>query len=338
MKRYKISLDWEEFDHKPGKAQYKDYKNKVTQQPIPEVAIVGARVGRQVEELSILQLAAAINKGQTWSPHIFSKCPLRQRRHRQEGLWESCQLVGLDFDRNTSTKDILAKFDEHGIKPALLHKSFSWSKENNKLRAVVAFDTPFQSAADAKIVIVGLQQLFSEEKPDPACKDLARIFFGGLPRSTVYIKPAHSNPLWPILEVCNKIVEIEAEKKTWSSGMRDKADWGIHPDMTDGERQEQKLKSLKSSRRKYLVKAVSGLLEDIRTLGPNDGKARHTVLWNSTARMARFPEIYPASVRFWVSDAVYKNSYFDEWDKDIEATIENAIMWAADKLMIPDEN
>ena len=179
----KISLDWEKFDHKPSKdKQYKDYKD-FKGKPLSEVGILGGRVGKNVERIDLADLAHKVAKdGQTFSPFIFGFFeaipgnPASKTRRRLSHLFESCEVLCLDFDQGDPIEGIYKTCEENNLTPNFVHESFSSCEELRKYRVMFVLDKVYTDHDEVKMTINTLLKMFPTA--DTQAKDLSRIFFG----------------------------------------------------------------------------------------------------------------------------------------------------------------
>lgn len=144
---------------------YESHKSK----PI-NAAQISERIGGQVENISIKELAKYIVDGRTWTPARFNP-PSRKNEN-----WAGQTVFALDFDTGTTWEEVLTKCKKYKITPAFIYLTFSCIN-NDRFRVV--FVLPFE-VVDVRIrnaVQLGMLEIFHES--DQSCKDAARCFFGG---------------------------------------------------------------------------------------------------------------------------------------------------------------
>lgn len=82
----------------------------------------------------------------------------------------------LDFDLNSDPNEILNRFNELNIFPNFWYTSFSDSPEYRKFRVALMLD---QEITDLSLIGNIYSQIFYHFPADIACRDAARIFYGG---------------------------------------------------------------------------------------------------------------------------------------------------------------
>lgn len=321
MLTFQISLDWEAFDHKPSdKLQYQDAVDKMGNART-EVRVIGSRLGSEAETLNISKLARSITQGKTWSPFVFKVCPDWKRRRRLEGLFESCQVFALDFDKGETLEQIQEKATGIGVNISLIHTSFSSIPSYPKHRVILIVDEPLTDFTQTKRISVGLAHAFDSDK---ACVDTARLYFGSVPNSIVYIDRDANNTVKTLVEIADS---VKAEQFITASKLhQDKPDetiWGTP------QTQDELFKKLTKNKLDSLKRKIKGILMDIENYSPQDNSSRYDCVWRSTSRIARMPEVAGCVAHDWVLKAVESNSVFDDWDKNASAVITSAITWSA---------
>lgn len=323
MQEFQISLDWEEFDHKPStKLQYQDYVDKFGN-PRTEARVIGARLGSDVETLNIVKLAKAIMRGQTWSPYVFKTCPDWKRRRRLEGLFESCQVFALDFDNGKTLEEIQEKASGIGVNLSLIHTSFSSVPTYPKHRAILILDEPLVDFTQTKKISIGLAKAFDS---DEACVDTARLYFGSGPDCIVFLDRDAKTTVKTLEEIA---ASVKADQFLTSSKLNqdkpDEAIWGSEQVQLElfSKIPRDKLNSIK--------RKIKGILMEIEGYDPSTSKktSRYDCVWRNSSRIARMPEVTGHMTHSWVLDAISKNSQFDDWDKDASAVVTSAITWSA---------
>jgi hypothetical protein len=137
--------------------------------------------------LSPRALARHITSGGAFTPAAFND------QHRKTGNFNCASYIGLDFDDCVSVRDILRHdyVKENGV--FLVYATPSSTPEHPKSRAVFRLKTPISDENLYRQVVQGLMLLFADLKPDPACKDPTRLYFGSdQPGCKVNLKKALS--------------------------------------------------------------------------------------------------------------------------------------------------
>lgn len=321
-----ISLDWEQFDHKPSaKLQYKDKVDKFGK-PRTEVRVIGSRLGSQIEKVTPKSLARFISRGQTWSPFVFNECPQWKRPRRVEGLFKSCQVFALDFDNNENVETIVGMARDFGFEFNLIHHSFSSTPAHQKLRAILFLDEEVTSFDLARNFSTALAHGFGA---DTQCVDVARLYFGSTENSIISVS---QDSLVSISSLENLVDQTGVEKFAVKSDRNvskpDDAEWG------DAKTQRSILAGLTPSKRAYVKRKVLGILKDVEQFDGSKG-SRYECVWRSASRLARMPEVVGSAVYQWVMEAIEGNPYFSDWDWDASNVVMSAIEWSSDHVDDP---
>lgn len=316
-----ISLDSEQWNHKPSsKLQYKSQVDKFGN-PRTEVRVIGARLGSDIEQVTPKSLARFVSRGQTWSPFVFQECPQWRRPRRIEALFKSCQVFALDFDNGESIEEVVEQAKVLGLEFNILHHSFSSVPEYPKLRGIIFVEEEIGDFDTARLYSTALAHAF--EGADKQCIDVARLYFGSWADSIVLT----SSGSVAKLETLQKIAEDVGAEKFMVKGERnvskpDDTEWG------DAKVQREILAGLSASKRSYVKRKALGILKDIEEFDGTKG-SRYECVWRSASRLARMPEVVGSAVYQWVVEATEKNSLFADWDWDTKAVIMNAIEWSS---------
>lgn len=117
-------------------------------------------------------MAKHIVSGNAWTLGAF------QDNQRVKGKFISSQLVALDFDNgNVSVEKALSHpfIQQYAM---LVHPSASSTASYPKTRVVFVLSEPVAERLAWESLQQGLLEHFADWKPDPACKDSARLFYG----------------------------------------------------------------------------------------------------------------------------------------------------------------
>lgn len=117
------------------------------------------------------QLAAHILQGGAFTPGCF------KTNRRTKENFTSSQLLGLDFDNGVSVAQAAADpfIQRYAF---LIYPTPSSTPEHPKTRVLFVLSEPVCQGERWEAMQRGLIARFSHWKPDPACKDSARLFFG----------------------------------------------------------------------------------------------------------------------------------------------------------------
>jgi hypothetical protein len=316
-----ISLDHEQWDHKPStKLQYKDQVDKFGN-PRSEVRVIGARIGSEIEKVTPTSLARFISRGQTWSPFVFNECPQWKRPRRIEALFKSCQVFALDFDNGESVEDVVAQAKALGLSFNLIHHSFSSTPEHPKLRGILFVEKEIIKFDIARLYSTALAHAF--EGADRQCIDVARLYFGSRADSLVSVS-SDSVVEVATLEKIAKSVEAEKflVKGERNVSKPDNTEWG------DAKVQRALLAGLSASKRSYVKRKVLGILKDVETFDGSKG-SRYECVWRNASRLSRMPEVVGSAVYQWMLESIEKNPYFADWEWDTKSVVMNAIEWSS---------
>lgn len=141
-----------------------------------EIGKISKRIAKNKATVSNLKgLAEIISiKGHTWCPAVFNCL-------RRIDDFESIQFIALDFDGGVSFDEICNRAKKYMLPILFAYETFS-SVNMNKFRIVFVLENPITDVNAFKLVMAMFMKIFSE--CDPACKDVARMFFGG--KSLIY--------------------------------------------------------------------------------------------------------------------------------------------------------
>jgi len=137
-----------------------------------EIGIISKRIPENIVDMEIEEIANNLVQpyGKSWCPATF------KNGRRLNENFQSQRLFGLDFDDGISFEDMIERCKKYNIIPAFVYTTFS-SVDNNKFRVVFVLEHDVEDVRVRNLVQLALMNLFPET--DKACKDGARIFFGG---------------------------------------------------------------------------------------------------------------------------------------------------------------
>jgi len=314
-----ITLDHECWDRKPSsKLQYGNLVDKYGV-PRTEVRVLGARLGTDIQEVTPKSLARIITSGRTWSPYVFNTCPDWRRRRRIEALFESCQVLGIDFDNGEPADEIVARAASIGLNFNILHHSFSSTESFPKFRGILFLENNLNNLNLAKLYSVAVTHAL---QADTACVDVARLYFGSTKESVIRFD---SNCLTELATLQKISDSIQAEKYivTRESVPREHdPDWGSIED------QRKIWLKLTPGKREFVKRKILGILREIESFDGSKGGSRYECVWRKTSRIARMPETVGNVVKKWVLERINNNPHFADWDKNAEEVVSNAIAWS----------
>ena len=330
MDKVSISLDWECWASKPSTLlQYNNEFDKYGN-PRTQARVIGSRLGSSISEVSPRSLARNIAMGRTWSPFTFKECPDWGRPRRVEGLFDQCQILGVDFDDGQTVDDIIKRAKDVGLRFTLIHHSFSSTPEHIKLRGVFFLNKPIDDFDLARNLSAGLAYLLGGDRQ---CIDVARMFYGSTSESVVLLD--ESVTLVDDLIRITKDVEIPKMKiANINQSKEDHMEWGTMAS------QKITWSHLTKSQKAFVMAKINGVREDINNFKGDEGRSRYECVWRNTSRLARMPELMGSTVYDLIMDCVSHNAHFSDWDKSPDEVIKSAIDWSfhhADEKIIPAE-
>jgi hypothetical protein len=167
--KFKISLDTVRFTNHPTKTstgKRKKDADRIAGAISNRLASPEARV-----ELTLDEIADNAAMGLSWSPARFDE------NFRSNNGWVSQQLFGVDVDCNIDPLEAHDRAQELGLGFGFAYPSFSDTPEYRKFRYVMYTEKPITDFDTAAQIMRALSIVFNGF--DQACKDPARLFFGG---------------------------------------------------------------------------------------------------------------------------------------------------------------
>ncbi|AFH22442.1 hypothetical protein OSG_eHP25_00105 [environmental Halophage eHP-25] len=208
---YAITTDLIPQDSKPtpgeiGKIHYK-LKNRV-----------------EVDPQEFLNLVA--EKGYTWSPGLFDG-------KRADENWQKQNILALDFDSGITPPEVIKRFEDLGITPNVIYSTFSDSQEHRKFRLVLFLDRAITDEPTRDFLQRGLLEITPEA--DEACKDAARLYFGGMDGFVHSEDPINVRELKRAIEV-SKVTNRDGRTRSLVDNPEEKFNFGdSHPPVKNGE-------------------------------------------------------------------------------------------------------
>lgn len=314
-----ISIDYENWDHKPSSTlQYRDEKDKYGNVKT-EVRVLGSRLGKDVETVTPKQLAKAIMRGQTWSPYVFNVCPDWKRRRRIEQLFASCQVLGVDYDSGEALESIIQRAESHNIHFNIIHHSFSSSPDHPKFRGIIFLAEELTEIDQAKLLSTAVVHGLGGDK---ACVDVARLYFGSTPNSIVHLDNESLTSISTLQSLSDSVNASQFVVSRQAAVKEHDPDWGNIED------QRKIWAKLTPRKRETIKRKILGILMEIENFDGSDGGSRYECVWKKTSRIARMPETVGNVVYDWVMERIEANPYFSDWDKDADSIVRNAIAWS----------
>lgn len=146
--------------------------------------------------ISIEELATLLSQGCSFRPAYLKP------KGRKDEDWIQQQIIGLDFDHDTTIEDTLAYCKQLNLLPAFIYTSFSHSEDEHKFRLVFQFNNPITN----KDTIVHIMNIFKKLFPnaDKRTFTLSRLYYGG--RQLIY---ENYNEYINVDELLNKYTYLE---------------------------------------------------------------------------------------------------------------------------------
>lgn len=125
------------------------------------------------KSVELPNLVKHIREGKAWTVAHF------QDNRRIEAHFVSSQLLALDLDQCPMDIDQLEDWSEFIQAYAfLMYPTPSSTPEQPKTRVLFILDEPVEMSSRWRVLQLGLMEHFEEVKPDHACKDPSRLFYG----------------------------------------------------------------------------------------------------------------------------------------------------------------
>lgn len=144
------------------------------------------------------------------APYSYTWCPATFNGRRSNKNFTSSQLIALDFDSGITPEEVTSKLAEYSIKPNIIYSTFSDSPELRKFRVIIVLPEPLTDSKEYKTVLVSFINFF-KDSIDRACKDLARMFYGG--KELIHFD-AQLNDFQNIIDFSNTITIANDNGKT----------------------------------------------------------------------------------------------------------------------------
>src|SRR5690625_1480273 len=147
-------------------------KLKQTAKPIGgAIAKINSHLKHVVEVTpeSFLEMVTQPN-GYSFTPAIFNGT-------RSNKNWKEQSVFALDYDSGVTPEEVVSAFENIGITPNVFYSSFSDTPEHRKFRMVFFLNKVITDKEDRDYIQKGLMAVVECDK---ACKDAARLYFGGI--------------------------------------------------------------------------------------------------------------------------------------------------------------
>ena len=189
----KVSINEVEWEHKPS-----------TKSEVLQIA-----QNFKTIESDTADIFNRLISGQTFCPAIF------QENKRKNANFISQQLFALDFDEGHSPEEIIQILTDHNIQTNFMYFSFSHKPTHPKFRIVIILDEIITNKKTRDLIQVGLMNI--SKYSDPACKDSARMFYGGKSGELFNTEP---NKYADIIGVIDSYINVDVSKPTQSKNSK----------------------------------------------------------------------------------------------------------------------
>lgn len=345
METFKLTFDHERCKEKPTTEILERYADKRGNKR-SHIQVIGTRIASGVREVSQAQLEKSIQNGITWMGSVYSKCPQWGKRRRLENLWESMSAIVVDFDDNPDVDEIFATVRNIGMDWTIFHKTFNWKQNHGKYRGIILLDEPITDKQHAYFTNYYFESLFRTEF-DKACKDLARLFFGGRRDCITYSSSFRANysGFSPYIgeSVKRKVLTDKFSKRTASNysfagDVSNELSSVADPASFEGVvSQKQEFAKLEAVERARVLSKVNHEIDMIKRFDgkyKNGGKqSRYLMLWNTSRSLGMIPSLYPQAIEAWLIKAINANPYWNDWDKNVEETIRRGIEYGRSNIL-----
>ena len=282
-------------------------------------SIGGNRVAVTEDEL----IDAIVFHGRSWSPSIFSG------DKRCTETFIGMNALVLDFDKGFDSLDeILERAEANKLKFSFVHESFSHSPERPKYRGVIFLSGLLEDIGDAKIYLHYLKEVFTGFVDNSAAEP-TRFFYGG--KGLVIHNPRHhySVDQFRYKIGADKYLEIlnHLSHKGEYIVRNDRVSLDFEDFDSANKFLEDELDGITKHQKKMLLAKLIVARNAIREFQPGRNMSRYMLLFNNASALGRISNI-PESLSFQILvEAAESNPYFSQqWDKDIETVIQNAII------------
>ena len=296
MMKFSICLDHQMWNEKP-KPQ--------------DVGYISSRIGSKEVQVTQEELARHISCGQTWTPATFIGGQRNIRNFNQ------ISALGLDLDDLPPGFDINELLDIFDFQ--IIHKTFSWTPERPKYRAIAILDDTIYDANLAKASLLYLQGLFLQHDiiVDNSCLEVSRLFFGGKSDCIVHYDECN----WVLTEDLDAAITPEIWNKVNKNKLKQVKDLD-----TDDKDLFNEISALSSHKRTLFITKFTLECERLRTFsGPGH---RYCLVFNSARVLGSIATLPRDYIEAKLIEAIRDNPHFHSWDKNPSEIIQNAITWA----------
>lgn len=148
-----------------------------------------------VVETTIKEFADMMEAGYTWSAGIF------EGNKRKNDNWLQQQILAFDFDNGITPNEIVDRLDVYGLTPNMIYTSFSDTPQHRKFRLILLLSEPLTDKEERDYIQRGLMEVIGDI--DIACKDAARLYYGGKQSMILSNTPLHKQQILDVVNIEN---------------------------------------------------------------------------------------------------------------------------------------
>lgn len=324
MKRhntYNLCIDHQHFTKKPSNIPL---PTLLWNKPDTEILQITRRISSTAQYITLDELSQAVENGQTICPYIHSIPKGWNKPSRREEFFQSMNAIIMDFDSNVEDIEVIInKIRTINLDFSLIHKSFSYTPQTPKYRGIILLNQPIIDATIAKATNLFIKEYFQGQS-DPACSDLSRIFFGGGKNSVIYksLYTCNENDLKHLYEPY-----LTSVKSKFKSNSAHYNEYVYDKDScTSLQTMQDNFSQITKDTRDLIIYKINIELDSIRTYSGKYSN-RYMVLFNAARILAQIPILPGNLIHQWLIEAVNKNRYYSDYDKDVNYIINSGIIF-----------
>lgn len=279
------------------------HPNTYTSKPVKFAGYISAQIASHPKKVTIEQLAKDIGLGKSWTPGTFLK------GKRSIETFNQMSLLSVDIDKwNVELEEIKRTAQEHDLHPCIIHESFSSSKNFRKWRVVFQLEQPLKNISDVYHCLGVLANIFNA---DGSVVEPARFLYGTTTEKVHIVNP-EAAPIPLIWFNEKETLKIKTKKKIIKGDVRDKPRDRVYT--SD-------------------LPILGLVIEDCKKLISDPPDSRYQALWNAARKLAQLDYFSYDQIMQAIRGTI--NQYpeiWDDWDKDVEKTIDNGIKWGVQHL------
>ena len=264
---------------------------------------ISAQIAKHSVDIYVEELASALGCGQSWTPSTF------HNNKRTLETFKQMSVIAVDIDKwNVELTDILQVCANHDISPIIVHESFSSTAKARKWRVIFQLENSITNIDEAYHAIGVLAAIFNA---DPSCVEPARFLYGTT-TDKIHIVEPDACPIALSWFTNKETLKIKSKKK-----------------VIKGEVREEPRDRIYTSDLSLLQLVIN----DCKELIAEPPNSRYQALWNSARKLSQLDHFSYEQIMQALLNEVSKNyEVWNDWDKDLEKTIDNGIKWGVNHL------